>query len=530
MSFNMNSILNNYKNISLLIILHFALLSCTSKIENRRQESEREKISIICEKGTEITKTTLNDLVTTWIANSDKIGVYSPQSRESVSGPEGVNNIAMTATSSAQYSSFSGNIYWGTQPSSFYAYYPYKSGLFNYTEVPITIPAVQTQTTGNNSNHISILDFMISKPISGLIPAVDGNPVNVSLKFNHLYSLLEFQIINSSSTVSISKIILKGNSMLAFDSGTINISQQYPGDTIPYILNNLTSISNDVILNITTPFNTTNGYLTTPKAYMMVNPGIHAGSVKIRMEINGVIKEVVKTGVEFKRGKKYLVRIDSQSAYIPAFSMDDLPQVTIGNVIWSPVNCGYDATHKYGLMYQWGRKFGQGINLTEQPTKITESSVSKTLSVVNLPENSHKFYLFINGYTSYGTSETIWRAENNPCPTGWRVPTTTDFDNLKAYGYTLQLSGGPDNVPGIWVGPNHSNSELRKSTALFFPLTGYNEYTSGIGQMRGTSGSGHYWAASKHKYYFTTAMNLTQYPANGEYYLYGNAVRCVKDK
>jgi hypothetical protein len=49
--------------------------------------------------------------------------------------------------------------------------------------------------------------------------------------------------------------------------------------------------------------------------------------------------------------------------YVDEYGINHGPGVEIGGVIWAPVNCGYNETDfKYGKLYQWGRKYGQGYN------------------------------------------------------------------------------------------------------------------------------------------------------------------------
>ena len=47
--------------------------------------------------------------------------------------------------------------------------------------------------------------------------------------------------------------------------------------------------------------------------------------------------------------------------YVDEFGVNHGIGVAIGNAIWAPVNCGYHKdNYKYGKLYQWGRKYGQG--------------------------------------------------------------------------------------------------------------------------------------------------------------------------
>jgi hypothetical protein len=47
--------------------------------------------------------------------------------------------------------------------------------------------------------------------------------------------------------------------------------------------------------------------------------------------------------------------------YIDEYGTNNGPGIQIGETTWTPVNCGYHKDDfKYGKLYQWGRKYGQG--------------------------------------------------------------------------------------------------------------------------------------------------------------------------
>lgn len=49
--------------------------------------------------------------------------------------------------------------------------------------------------------------------------------------------------------------------------------------------------------------------------------------------------------------------------YINEYGVNHGKGIIIGDIVWAPVNCGYHATdYKYGKLYQWGRKYGQGYD------------------------------------------------------------------------------------------------------------------------------------------------------------------------
>lgn len=115
--------------------------------------------------------------------------------------------------------------------------------------------------------------------------------------------------------------------------------------------------------------------------------------------------------------------------------------------------------------------------------------------------------------TIYENSD--WTSENNPCTielgTGWRLPTWTEWDNVKA-------AGGWTN----WNGPWNSNLKIHAAGMLL--------YSSGSLTASGNTGT--YWSMTQGTYY-DGAVNLmfgsggcpVQYASK----TYGETLRCIKD-
>ena len=139
--------------------------------------------------------------------------------------------------------------------------------------------------------------------------------------------------------------------------------------------------------------------------------------------------------------------------YIDEYGINRGSGIEINGVIWAPVNCGYSAGYKYGKLYQWGRKYGQGYDGTlhsysypsigeysdEAVPEIIEGGVSVLIG--NDISTSNMFYtgvLDAGDWTSVqndklwneGTEESPIKTEFDPCPEGWRVPTNIEFEDL----------------------------------------------------------------------------------------------------
>jgi hypothetical protein len=113
-----------------------------------------------------------------------------------------VNNAEFTARTSAKNSGFSGTMFWGSEDAhQFYAYYPITRHIEgDQTTVPISLPPAQTQSAAGNTDHIGALDYMVATPLT----VARGGAV--SLTFNHVFAMIEFQITGSGNLTQINLV------------------------------------------------------------------------------------------------------------------------------------------------------------------------------------------------------------------------------------------------------------------------------------------------------------------------------------
>ena len=131
--------------------------------------------------------------------------------------------------------------------------------------------------------------------------------------------------------------------------------------------------------------------------------------------------------------------------YVDEYGVNHGSGVKIDGVVWAPVNCGYHATdYKWGKLYQWGRKYGQGYgnnldDVGDDATTPIKDYAPVSLSVGNDESNSNIFYYDEKNWLKYGGECTLWnsgteevsvRTEYDPCPGGWRVPTYNELKHL----------------------------------------------------------------------------------------------------
>ena len=594
----------NYSWILSLLLLVLVVIPASCSKESAKENPQSDinlPIKISGEQASEDTKTTLNGVVTSWVATTDKVGIYSSQARTSTGGGGSeVVNAEFTAASSGVSSSFNGTMYWGAANAShtFYAYYPYVSGSPAATAVPVSLPAAQTQSAANSTTHIGALDFLVATPVTVTSPANTNAVANeVNLKYNHLFTVLEFQI---KGTGQLKAVKLSANSTLAFSGGTINITQSTPATDVAYAFASQTGTSGEAVVTLT-DLATLTATNTDTKVYMVINPGTPTGNCTIRLSSDGInyltiSKEAPSGG--FVRGKKYVVAIDKATAVstvpdapiigtatmgdtqarvtftasnnggseitgytvtsspggftgtgtaspiivtgltngtaytftvtatntngtsVPSSASNsitptEIPVVTNTTTgkIWMDRNLGASRVatsstdaEAYGDLYQWGR--------AADGHQIRTSGTTSTLSSTDAPGNVG-FILAPDSPYDWRSPQNpnLWQGENgvnNPCPSGFRIPTDAELD-------AERLSWGSNNAAGAFGSP------------LKFTVAGLR--TNNDGSFFGVGSNGYYWASSTPNATHSRTLNFTSSSAlmNNFARARGQSVRCIKD-
>ena len=238
--------------------------------------------------------------------------------------------------------------------------------------------------------------------------------------------------------------------------------------------------------------------------------------------------------------------------YVDEYGVNHGKGTAVGATVWAPVNCGYHKTdYKYGKLYQWGRKYGQGssgsiydyegnylgeFSDATVPT-IEEGGVS--VMVGNDKSNADVFYTGASGdkddwadprddkLWNSGTESNPVKTDYDPCPDGWRVPTFAELEELMQNCSTPTI--GEKEQSGLWFcGASAYTSEVSQ---VFFPYAGCRKYDgSSINRV-----VGYYWTSLSD----LTSIRVAYYlyfddPYSESVYMrrlrraYGMTVRCVQ--
>lgn len=184
-----------------------------------------------------------------------------------------------------------------------------------------------------------------------------------------------------------------------------------------------------------------------------------------------------------------------------------------GDIWWAPFNLGATEVAKnatslssIGNLYQWGRNKAT----TYGSTAKKDGPVSADTSDEFITGTSASNYDWLSP-----KNDNLWgkpKTAKDPCPTGWRVPTS---DELGKWG-SGSFSGGLLTITG------------QNGINLVLPAAGFRSYSSGASYNQGSYG--YYWSSSVSG---TSARNvyfLSGTVYGGAYYrAYGFSVRCVQE-
>ena len=236
--------------------------------------------------------------------------------------------------------------------------------------------------------------------------------------------------------------------------------------------------------------------------------------------------------------------------YVDEWGIDRGAGIKIGEVVWAPVNCGYLAAsedsdtdngkpgvgkgYPWGKLYQWGRKYGLGYD-TDNYTAAYNDATEPTV-VLGSPSTPYltnaEASTFYKGWNATAAPNGTWgtsapwktkNTDNDPCPEGWRVPTSAELEGL----YAHSTKGTWDSTEkGRWFAGTAAVAE-NKSNAVFFPAAGCRSY-GGSAINRGILG--YYWSSTPDGTYACILFFRSGAAGGGSNdRAFGFSVRCVQD-
>ena len=277
--------------------------------------------------------------------------------------------------------------------------------------------------------------------------------------------------------------------------------------------------------------------------------GISAGTATISASAGGKVANCTVTVSS---------RAVATADYVDEYGINHGKGTAIGMAVWAPVNCGYHKDDfKYGKLYQWGRKYGQGYdgdlcvgthyskyeNMIVEISDATVPTIEEGGISAITGQLESKSNVFFTGRLDWlypqddklwnsGTDENPVKAEYDPCPNGWRVPTYVELDELKNNNYSYRTTD-ENGQSGWWFsGPEPYSSAAPQ---IFLPAAG-SRGCSDDANADDRGYSGFYWSSSPGNDY---------YPGDGAYSLdcyrqfaiklanrsrgLGHSVRCVQE-
>lgn len=234
--------------------------------------------------------------------------------------------------------------------------------------------------------------------------------------------------------------------------------------------------------------------------------------------------------------------------YIDEYGVNHGEGITIDDLVWAPVNCGYHETdYPYGKYYQWGRKMGHGFKGTDNKEEEDATYPSEEAGTILGPidyaaepfddtfykgtyeegyqwmKNNGNSFAFDgssnwNYFTRYGEKVT------NPCPEGWFVPSYNDYIVLIKNSSSFTECEGVNGI--YYTGKKPYSSDLEAK--VFLPAAGSYD-SEGKAYDRGEWGR--YWSCASNDVDAYYLRFDDKYSYMESYFrACAQPIRCVRDK
>jgi uncharacterized protein (TIGR02145 family) len=167
---------------------------------------------------------------------------------------------------------------------------------------------------------------------------------------------------------------------------------------------------------------------------------------------------------------------------------------------------GYDDPDAYGDLFQWGR--------LDDDHQNRSSATTTTLSSTDDPGHSNFIYSMDIPYDWRSPqNDNLWQGVsgiNNPCPSGWRIPTSTEWNTERS----------------SWSTQDHNGAY---ASPLKLPAGGWRDHSDGLLNFVGQYG--YYWSSTVMEPYYAHMLAFGDVSASIYYTdrAHGFSVRCIQD-
>lgn len=217
---------------------------------------------------------------------------------------------------------------------------------------------------------------------------------------------------------------------------------------------------------------------------------------------------------DYTRRKSFIVQA------VPALS-----EVEVAGIKWATFNLGGKKVGDLGATYQGGRitAFPNNgpmptLSLMDSQVEISDVAVGGKYEhqFLSLTVNSREDWnadAFTNEWMNDGTKGT-----KDPCPTGWRIPTTAEIGTLIDDTKT-EITFEADGVMKV--------TDITSRNSVSFPLVGMRDL-NGVNDKRGLDGSHYYRTGESKDYFIFKPQEPYVAMSTGRSNAFGGAIRCVK--